>query len=1053
MIARRSFLLVLVVLLALAGVGAASGGDDADEWVEVDYSSLVDRRRLTHSGQAVGEWLDRLAAEPGNSGTRELALPLLDPLLEPMAFVLPDALDTLQGVPGRELVELGWLWEPGEAAPAWVELLRARKWLLESDGEGFVRVFLPAPENGIPSALAARRAFERAWPGLRHPLAAEWRRLQAAGKRPPQLKVEVYPYRHDLAHSRFFLGTVPHGRTLDTQTPAPAAEVDLGIFEPFLGAGGWQIEGARLREGELVLTGSRPPEPKPIPGGPLTLADVAVAYRAVFHGSLAPPYMSLDRSAWPHRLVVNFGGRLADTRLGWISLLCDARFKTFSTGFGPRSWLDRRAAIHQHVPGFLTHVERFARDPRSVGSSGQQTRLWFYPDEVDLTLSSQGDLLALRRVRMAAAAEKVGSLDDAGRPRSVAPWTRALTREINASYDRLARVFPELEGLDQLSRLLSLFTWLRHLRDAGQATGDLDLLLAVPLPAFPTPRTFPQMVVVPAIPASGPGAIDLFPRLPVVRAMDNLLPRAGERLPAALRLRRIQGVLDRRHRGEARMLEALGRQGAGANGEEALDRLVFEAERVRLHRLSLATVGETARQRLLARDQAGEKLRVFSLSIGGLDLDFSRALATARSVSMGLGRAVARPTPSPAVARGPAGRPPPAEKAEQRSWLDLPDALEAPVMPAHGAGVPGSSRFRSRRQAAVEARRGLSEVDLLPSSPWRHLRRLELEAGGRLGAILRIESGRSLHYRLARLRGKLSARQLPWPAGPRWGPALSAPGPGVVVGRLQPAPRPGGLRLEIPRPGEEPGWVELGPASARRLLLGPEVDLAPPGTGVPSLVPPGGPLAGLRSLLLELPPRLLDPLGPGAAPLPPVLDPLRVAPALSRWWAGTGSSVAVLVRGKNGLARRQALRATGSLPALLLPAEGLVGPAAAFGERLAGAWEGPVHRGGLPAKVEPVVLFVSADPPGRAWEQVQAIARQRSMKGRALAVLTLSGASAPGVAPRVVQAGSLAGLGVASRQPGDEAMLIDELLDWARALSTGEGGPPEGAGGPFTWLY
>ena len=1054
---RRSLLALFVLLLASPAMGV---GGAADGWVEVDYSSLVDRRQLTHSGESVGALLDRLAGGQLDADASRLAFALLDPLLEPMAFVLPDALDTLEGAPEREMVEVGWLWEPGEAAPAWVEVLRARKWLLESDGAGTLRLFLPAAEDGRSSEQAARQAFERQWPALLHPLAAEWRRLaaRAGASEALSLEVKIYPYRHDLAHSRFLLGRQPWQHTLTATTPGPPARpVDLTVFEPFLGGEGWQLEGARLRKGRLVLTGSPRSQRPPMPGGPLTLADVAVAYRAVFHGSLAPPYMSLDRSPWPDRLAVNFGGRLADTRMGWISLLCDARFKTFSTGFGPRTWLDRRPAIVQRVPDFLTHVERFAKDPRSVGSSGQQTRLWFYPDEVDLTLSPQGDLLALRRVRLAAAAEKVGGQGASGRSRSVAPWTRALTRQINASYDALAQVFPELEGLDQFSRLLALFTWLRHLKDAGMEIGDFDPLLAVPLRAFPTPRAFPQMVVVPAIPASGPGAIDVFPRLPVVRAMDRLRPRFGGLLPAPARLQTVRNVLDGKHRAEARVLAEMARVGGAGLTEEAIDGLVFEAERVRLHRLALATVGQQARQRLLARHQGGEKLRVFSLSIGGLDLDFSRAVAKARSVSIGLPGAVARPAPLPAAVEPSARRG--AAAAERRTWLAVASQPSPAVMPDHGRLAPSSRRLVMERQLAGKTnalRGGFRQVDLQPFSPWRHLRRLELAPNGRVRGVIRIEAGRSLHFRFASLRGGLSARLLPWPAGPEWPAAapVGDPDSGLRVARLAPSAQPGGLRLELPTEGPDPAWVELGARSARRLLMGPQVDLAPAGTEVPSLVPPGGPLAGIKTLLLELPPRLSDPLGPGPEPLAPTLDPLRVAPALNSWWKDSDTAVAVLARGGQGIAARKRLRATGRYPLLLLPAGGLEGAGADWGQRLAAVWKGPVQRGTPSGKVPPLVLYVTAQPPGLAWEAIGRLAGERVMKGRALAVLSVSGEGAAGAAPRTLQASTLAGLGVAWRQVGDEAALLEDLLAWAEAVRAAEEPVPEAVPVPlFTWLY
>ena len=129
-------------ILGLAALSSAWAATESGtvRWVRVDYGALIDGRRLTHSGEPVGVLLSRLAQGPGDA----LAYRLLDPILELYAFVLPDALDTLGPPHDPPWVEAGPLWESGEAQPAWVELARARRFLLESDGSGHLRACLPA---------------------------------------------------------------------------------------------------------------------------------------------------------------------------------------------------------------------------------------------------------------------------------------------------------------------------------------------------------------------------------------------------------------------------------------------------------------------------------------------------------------------------------------------------------------------------------------------------------------------------------------------------------------------------------------------------------------------------------------------------------------------------------------------------------------------------------------------------------------------------------------------------------------------------------------------
>ena len=66
--------------------------------------------------------------------------------------------------------------------------------------------------------------------------------------------------------------------------------------------------------------------------------------------------MSLDRGRAPWVAAVNFGGRLRDTSIGLVSLLCDVRFKTFSAG------LDLKEAIPLITSGAADHYQLTVRE-------------------------------------------------------------------------------------------------------------------------------------------------------------------------------------------------------------------------------------------------------------------------------------------------------------------------------------------------------------------------------------------------------------------------------------------------------------------------------------------------------------------------------------------------------------------------------------------------------------------------------------------------------------------------------------------------------------------
>ena len=539
--------------VAMAGIAVALAGSvvwASDDWIDVRYGDLVDARQLSHSGEPVGALLARLAGRslppPGGNAEDRLAHTLLEPLLEPYAFVLADAQDTLE--PAVPMVEIGRLWTAGGTEPAWVELLRARRFVVESDGRGRMRAFLPLANDADAareSAEAARAAYAAAWPVLRHVFAAELTRLRREGAADPVVRVEARAYRHSPERTMFRLGrTAWVDEVRDPRPDGRRAPLDLAALGAFLDAD-LELEGGRLApDGTLRLLGSRAPTRPTILGHPVGLGDLAVAYRAVFHGGLAEPYMSLDRGLSPQTSIVNYGGRLRDTSLGMVSLLCDMRFKTFSLGLDLATGEDVRARLRRTVPGFRSHLERFAADPGSAGVLGQQTRLWFYPDTVDLTVSPESDVLVMRRVRMAAASERVEG-ETTTAVRGDAPWTRATVSHINRDYDGLAEHFPEMGDLDQVVRLLSLFTWLREAERDGRAIPDLDALLAVEVPALPTPRTFPQMLAFNALPApAAPGEIVVHDRLLVGDALDRLNRSSGRPLPARARFERARAALD-----------------------------------------------------------------------------------------------------------------------------------------------------------------------------------------------------------------------------------------------------------------------------------------------------------------------------------------------------------------------------------------------------------------------------------------------------------------------------------------------------------------------------
>lgn len=1089
--------LVLAILLGISAPGGrgqaaqVAAGTSDPGWVEIDYQELIDRRRLTHSGESVGTLLGALEGRgvppPGERPGDLQKHALLDPLLEHYAFVLADTLDAADGVPGRAWFEVGALWAAGSAQPAWAELLRARRYLVESDGQGRLRLCLPwaAPKTsasaGSPanaSAQAARESYEAAWPVLRHVFAAERRRLaKRDGDRAEDhpLDVECHAYVHEQARTLFHLGMGPYRtRVTDTLPSGARPPLDLQSLQDFLDRG-LRLEGGRLdADGTFRPLGSQTRERPSLLGRPVALSDYAVAYRAVSHGGLAEPYMSLDRGMAPQTSVVNYGGRLRDTSLGLVSLLCDIRFKTFSMGIDVVPDRDVREAMRREIPSFRTHLERLAADPRSSGMQGQQTRLWFYPDDVDLTLSEQGDVLVLRKCRMTASSERV---EESGGPkREDPPWTTETVAAINRDYDKLGRFFPELNDLDEVVRMLSLFTWLNQAQAEGHLVPEFESLLALELPAEPTPREFPQLLAFNALPPpGGNGRVDVFSRLPVGEALDRLAPASGAALPATERFERAIRGLDRRLPDHAALAQELEAKDASSLDGSALDALAFRAERLRMHQLVLSTLPGQAREALVQREQAGEKLRVFSVGIGGLDLGMRKSLerASRRSEPLRPGSAAAE-TGTPASV--------PARSGESAARGTDPDAgLPETLLPEHGPPpAPGANEgTRSRRDLGLHSvetgsttladGRAASWVltVLDKDGPDPTSRRLLYGPGKKLELIERLDREQFLRFRIegsgprrAARRQEAAPQASAPPAAQGAGPAdlaileLTAAGPRGTAGSVE-APT---VLVKLRTASRAEMAAPLPRAVLQRLILGPDVDLTP-GQPLPGLGSPASFLNGLRHVMVLA--RNGQNAAPWETPLAPVPgeeDPVRVARALRAWWDREPAPPGVVV-GSDAIGspgRWGAAPRPGQGAALLLPAEAFSGRSAVLREQLAAAWAGGNVLSDLATPEAPtLVVLASAEAPDLLGARLRRLARAGALKGKLLAVYALGGPVRPDLPAALLAEGNLAGVGVAQSPPVGSDRAIESIRKLAAALR----GPADVARrvedlpGPFLWFF
>lgn len=1093
-LARLLAPLLLAAAATTPGAIPKPGKPDATrEWVRLDYGAIVDRRQLSHTGEAVGDLLRKLdgrsAPVPGERADDDAAHRVLDPVLEPYAFVLADALDGIAPRADRPRVEVGWLFPPGTAQPAWAELLRVRRYLVESDGAGSMRICLPYPSGETPgqgpeapttrSEAEAKAAWEAAWPVLRHVLASERARLAAAGK-PESIEVTVHPYRHLPARTVFDLGLAPYRTKVETTAAAPGTPaLDLAALEGVL-ASGRTLEGARLEpDGRLVWLTSDGGRPASLLGRPVGLSDVAVAYRAVAHGGAGDPYMSLDRAEAPHVAAVTFAGRLQDTVLGLVSLLADIRFKTLSQGIDIVTGVDLREAIRGELPEFKTHVERMAADPGAGSVASQQTRFWFYPDDVSLALSAEGDLLAIRRARLTAASEKV----DPTTRRAVGedpPWTKATVAFVNRHYDLLAKRFPELADLDVEVRLLALFTWLRQAKADGLPVPDLDALMAVELPAVPTPRRFPQLLVYDAIPTKGGGAVEVFEQSKVGEALERLQPRGPMPLPPLRRFERALGALDRRLADHAALAKELDSADARALPAEEIDRRAQRAERLIMHRLVLSTLGAEPRRAIEARRAAGAELRAFSIGIGGVDLGMGNALAraTRRGVRMkataGTAAATPRAVTSTPIASAVTGREPKATPLPPHGFEGRPTKRSA-------SAAGGRIESEIARLDAGWIERGtwtpkggkpirFEQVVLGPDGTWAQSRRRIDPTDPGMPFFERLESGRFVAYRLEdgtdTIRAAVARLDLPvetFDGAASRRDASPAPLPeGLAILHLSASSAPSeaaavGSRLVGPGPRDTSAEIPRG--SLQRLVLGRALD---GGSDRPlrGLTPAASVGAGARTILIPLPDALNRPPWTGVLEtLPGDEDPVRIAGALTSWWAASGEPGAPAVAVATDPDRSPKRWAAATPPKraiVLLPDDAFPVTGAAFLEALRRACAGVPTTASLEGVEDAdVVVLASAESPGALGGRLRRLAGDPRLSGKAIAVWSAGGELRPDLPGSLLRDSGWTAFGLGDGGPLEPERAAAAIASFVTACAADDapGRRIEAVPGPFVWHY
>ena len=442
-------------------------------WITVGYGDLIDPKEIVRTGQSLAS----AVKDPHLRGA-------VQPFVDRFSALLQPALEMIRGpdkLPYRDVAEF---FPRGSPQPAWVALARGGRLFVSTDENGHARLFLPGDDP--------QQAYSLYYPVVRHALS-----LMVPGDG-SSLSVEIYAYQNRYETSELLLNLRPYAFNAASFTSTKAA-IDLGRLAGFL-ASGCEIQGATLRRKDGFLLYGKTAIPTTLAQNKVDLSDLAVAYRAVFHAGDNAAFVSLDPHSDPTKVTVNFGGFLDDTRVGSVVLEADKRFKTITSGLDPNSHKDQRREMRARLASFFSAGEReLAQGDFSGRGTWIGTRFWYYPDAIGVDTDLNNEYAVITSPRFTADAERsredFRSRDDFERMKRehLSPAIRESIDDLNANYPRYATVFPELQELCTVARLMGICSWLAK---AKVNWLDFDDLLRVQLPACETEKERTQLMAV-----------------------------------------------------------------------------------------------------------------------------------------------------------------------------------------------------------------------------------------------------------------------------------------------------------------------------------------------------------------------------------------------------------------------------------------------------------------------------------------------------------------------------------------------------------------------------
>ena len=462
------FMLFTFTLISCQSISIDAGSifskTNPSNWITISYGKAVDKSILTHSGERVGNVIQNIPSYDDDYKG------LVQQYLEPFSILCHDVLLYNIKPDTPPLINILAHYPIGSEQPAWVDLFREGHFQLYYNSQ-LLRIFLKGdnPEN----------SFEKYQSVIRHPIQDLINSEHLSIK-----NVEVYVFDNDYAKTEIQVNITPAIFAIDALDLSPKHRpIDLGSIEEFLNHG-VILEAVEVDERNDIFFYGKSASAQTIAEQPVSISDIAVIYRSIFHYGYNAPYISLDTHEDNRYAKVNFGGHLENTRVGHVVLEADKLFKMLSTGIDPNTHEFVKSKITKHVPDFLTEDERGLSEDTNEGNT--EIRYWFYPDEIGTV--TDGSMGVVQKHQFLADAERMDVEVQLGKA------TRETIDHLNKNFSQYGKAENTYKELNTVGRIMALVNWMKEMGVGDRV--ELDDLLSVKVPAFSTPEKTKKMLAI-----------------------------------------------------------------------------------------------------------------------------------------------------------------------------------------------------------------------------------------------------------------------------------------------------------------------------------------------------------------------------------------------------------------------------------------------------------------------------------------------------------------------------------------------------------------------------